>query len=278
MNTYNELLQTAREFLNKNGVADADLDAWYLLAHVFGIDRADFFIYRNDVVSQEKALHYRMLIKKRASHIPLQYIIGRQEFMGLEFEVNENVLIPRQDTELLVEEVLKICQGKSVLDMCTGSGCIIVSLAKLGSIKTAVGSDISIKAIELAEKNSKRHNVKVNFIQSDLFDSIVGSYDIIVSNPPYIKSADLKTLMPEVKDHEPRQALDAGPDGLIFYKRIIDDIKRFLNPGGYVFFEIGYDQGEAVSNMLDLSGFVDITIKKDFSDLDRIVHARKSFL
>lgn len=278
MNTYNELLQTAREFLNKNGVADADLDAWYLLAHVFGIDRADFFIYRNDVVSQEKALHYRMLIKKRASHIPLQYIVGRQEFMGLEFEVNENVLIPRQDTELLVEEVLKICQGKSVLDMCTGSGCIIVSLAKLGSIKTAVGSDISIKAIELAEKNSKRHNVKVNFIQSDLFDSIVGSYDIIVSNPPYIKSADLKTLMPEVKDHEPRQALDAGPDGLIFYKRIIDDIKRFLNPGGYVFFEIGYDQGEAVSNMLDLSGFVDITIKKDFSDLDRIVHARKSFL
>lgn len=278
MNTYNELLQTAREFLNKNGVADADLDAWYLLAHVFGIDRADFFIYRNDVVSQEKALHYRMLIKKRASHIPLQYIIGRQEFMGLEFEVNENVLIPRQDTELLVEEVLKICQGKSVLDMCTGSGCIIVSLAKLGSIKTAVGSDISIKAIELAEKNSKRHNVKVNFIQSDLFDSIVGSYDIIVSNPPYIKSADLKTLMPEVKDHEPRQALDAGPDGLIFYKRIIDDIKRFLNPGGYVFFEIGYDQGEAVSNMLDLSGLVDITIKKDFSDLDRIVHARKSFL
>ena len=184
MNTYNELLQTAREFLNKNGVADADLDAWYLLAHVFGIDRADFFIYRNDVVSQEKALHYRMLIEKRASHIPLQYIIGRQEFMGLEFEVNENVLIPRQDTELLVEEVLKICQGKSVLDMCTGSGCIIVSLAKLGSIKTAVGSDISIKAIELAEKNSKRHNVKVNFIQSDLFDSIVGSYDIIVSNPP----------------------------------------------------------------------------------------------
>ncbi len=278
MNTYNELLQTAREFLKKNGIADANLDAWYLLAHVFGINRADFVILGNDIVSRDKALCYKDLIEKRAQHIPLQYIIGEQEFMGLEFEINEHVLIPRQDTELLVEEVLKVCKDKSLLDMCTGSGCIVISLSKLGSLKAAVASDISPKALQLAEKNAKKHTVKVDFILSDLFDRIVGKYDVIVSNPPYIKSEELKSLMPEVKNYEPTQALDGGLDGLIFYKRIISDIDRFLNPGGYVFFEVGYDQGVAVSKLLSGAGFIDINIKKDFSDLDRVVYAKKSFI
>lgn len=278
MNTYNELLQTAREFLKKNGIADANLDAWYLLAHVFGINRADFVILGNDIVSRDKALCYKDLIEKRAQHIPLQYIIGEQEFMGLEFEINEHVLIPRQDTEILVEEVLKVCKDKSLLDMCTGSGCIVISLSKLGSLKAAVASDISPKALQLAEKNAKKHTVKVDFILSDLFDRIVGKYDVIVSNPPYIKSEELKSLMPEVKNYEPTQALDGGLDGLIFYKRIISDIDRFLNPGGYVFFEVGYDQGVAVSKLLSGAGFIDINIKKDFSDLDRVVYAKKSFI
>lgn len=278
MRTYNELLQTAREFLKNNGIADADLDAWYLLAHVFGINRADFFIYGDKEVSQDKALYYRELIKKRALHIPLQYITGTQEFMGLVFEVDENVLIPRQDTEILVEEVLKICKDKSVLDLCTGSGCIIISLSLLGGLRNAVGSDISEKALDIAKKNAKNLNAEVRFIQSDLLDNIPESYDIIISNPPYIKSQEIESLMPEVKDYEPRHALDAGPDGLIFYKRIINDLNKFLNPGGYVFFEIGYDQKEAVTDMLCKAGFVDINVKKDFSDLDRVVYARKSFI
>lgn len=278
MNTYNELLQTACEFLKKNGIADANLDAWYLLAHVFGINRADFVIHGNDMASRDKALSYTDLIEKRAQRIPLQYIIGEQEFMGLEFEINEHVLIPRQDTEILVEEVLKVCKDKSLLDMCTGSGCIVISLSKLGSLKAAVASDISQKALLLAEKNAKKHKTNIDFILSDLFDRVVGKYDIIVSNPPYIKSEELKSLMPEVKNYEPKQALDGGLDGLIFYKRIISDIDRFLNPGGYVFFEIGYDQGEAVSKLLLRAGFIDVNIKKDFNDLDRVVYAKKSFI
>ncbi|TAH74918.1 MAG: peptide chain release factor N(5)-glutamine methyltransferase [Anaerolineaceae bacterium] len=277
MSNYKELLQTAREFLKDNGIADADLDAWYLLAHVFGINRAGFFMYGNEEASMDKALLYKELIKKRALHIPLQYLTGTQEFMGLEFDVDENVLIPRQDTELLVEEVLKVCNNKSVLDVCTGSGCIIISLSKLGNLKKAIGTDISQKALQIANRNAKKLNADVNFIQGDLFERVVGNYDIIVSNPPYIRNEELKSLMPEVKDHEPKQALDGGPDGLIFYERIINDLHRYLNPGGYVYFEIGYDQGEAVKEMLYEAGLVDIIIKKDFNELDRIVYARKSF-
>lgn len=275
MSTYKELLQTAREFLKKNGIADADLDSWYLLAHVFGMNRADFFMHGNEKAEEGKAKLYKELIEKRASHLPLQYITGTQEFMGLEFYVDENVLIPRQDTELLVEEVLKVCRDKSVLDVCTGSGCIIISLFKLGSVKDATGSDISDKALQIATKNAKKHNVDVKFIQSDLFEKIVGNYDIIISNPPYIRSEELRSLMPEVRDFEPRQALDGGPEGLIFYERIIRDIDRFLKPEGYVFFEIGYDQGKAVSDMLYKAGFVDVNVKKDLSELDRVVYARK---
>ena len=276
MSTYKELLQTAREFLKANEIADADIDSWYLLAHVFGINRADFFMYGSELTSEQKAMQYRELIDKRATHMPLQYITGSQEFMGLEFEVNENVLIPRQDTELLVEEVLKVCKDKSVIDVCTGSGCIIISLLKLGGIKNAVGSDISEKALQIASRNAKKHNVDAKFIQSDLFENVVGNYDIIISNPPYIKTEKLMSLMPEVRDYEPKHALDAGTTGLIFYEKIIDDIDRYLNPEGYVFFEIGYDQGEAVENLLHKAGFIDINVKKDLNKLDRVVYARKS--
>lgn len=274
MSTYKELLQAAREFLRNEGIADADIDAWYLLAHVFGINRADFLIGGQDECPEDKALIYKGLVEKRAARIPLQYITGVQEFMGLEFKVNENVLIPRQDTEILVEEVLKICKGKTVLDLCTGSGCIILSLAKLGKLKKAVGVDISEKALQVAKINADKLGVDVTLIYSDLFEKIEGKYDIIVSNPPYIKSQEILSLMPEVRDHEPKLALDAGDDGLIFYRRIIKDIKGFINPGGYVFFEIGYDQGENVKEMLIKAGFTDIFIKKDFSGLDRVVCAK----
>lgn len=276
MSTYKELLQTARKFLKDGGIADAELDAWYLLVHVFGINRADFFMQENEEAPEYQTQRYMELVERRSLHLPLQYITGTQEFMGLEFEVDENVLIPRQDTELLVEEVLKVCKGKSVLDMCTGSGCIIISLSKLGNIKNAIGVDISQKALQVADRNAKNYNTDVNFIQSDLFEKVMGNYDIIVSNPPYIKSEELLSLMPEVKDHEPKLALDAGSSGLIFYERIINDLDEYLNPGGYVFFEIGYDQGEAVLGFLKDAGFIDIKIKKDFCNLDRLVCARKS--
>jgi len=274
MSTYRKILQDAREFLKKAGIPEADIDAWYLFAHVFGISRADYFLHEQDECPKDRILIYKNLLEKRAARIPLQYIIGKQDFMGMEFEVNENVLIPRQDTEVLVEEVLKVCKGKSVLDLCTGSGCIVISLAKYGDLKYAVGSDISEKALQVARKNAERLNINVTFICSDLFENIEGKYDIIVSNPPYIKSEDFLTLMPEVRDHEPKLALEAGTDGLVYYKRIISDLPKFLNPGGHVFFEIGFDQGKAVSELLTKAGFTDIYVKKDLSGLDRVVGAK----
>ncbi len=275
MSTYRELLQTGREMLTEVGIADADVDAWYLLAHVFGIKRTDFLLRANQTVSEEESNRYLTLVKKRSEHIPLQHITKTQEFMGLEFDVNENVLIPRQDTETLVEEVLKVCEDKKVLDLCTGSGCIIISLAKLGHIKQAVGVDISDKALLVAANNAKKHKVEIEYIHSNLFEQVKGSYDIIVSNPPYIPTAVISSLMPEVKDHEPMLALDGTDDGLEFYRRIIEASMDFLCKDGQIFFEIGHNQGKDVKELLLKKGFTDVKIKKDLSGHDRVVSGRR---
>ena len=172
-------------------------------------------------------------------------------------------------------EALKVCEGKSVLDMCTGSGCIIISLAKLGSLKKAVGVDVSEKALKIALKNAEQHKVKVEFIESDLFNNIEGHYDIVVSNPPYIPTKDIEKLMVEVKDHEPIIALDGDEDGLLFYKRIGAKINDHLAPEGYIFLEIGFDQGLAVTKILEDVGIKDIKVIKDLSGLDRVVYGRR---
>lgn len=274
MSTYNELLNCGRLILKEGKVADANVDAWYLLAHVFGINRTDFLLHGEEEAPLPLCRTYLELVKKRSEHIPLQHLTGVQDFMGLEFEVNEHVLIPRQDTECLVEEVLKVCEGKSVLDMCSGSGCIIISLAKLGKLKAATAVDLSEEALRVAVKNADRHRVVVEWIQSDLFDNVKETYDIIVSNPPYIPTEDIRELMPEVREHEPYMALDGAEDGLKFYRRISASLKDYLNPGGYVFYEIGYNQGNAVRNILLAAGMSNITIKKDLRGHDRVVSAR----
>ena len=276
MSTYNQLLQVGRELLKQQKIADADVDAWYLLAHVLKINRTDLLM-RGDLPVEEAAEeNYRKRLEQRALHIPLQHITGAQEFMGIEFAVNGDVLIPRQDTETLVEEVLKYCKDKSVLDMCTGSGCIIISLAKLGGVARAVGADLSEKALAVAADNVLKHRVSVELLQSNLFGMVEGSFDIIVSNPPYIPSDDIADLMPEVRDYEPRMALDGRGDGLEFYRCISKAAKKHLNPNGLIFYEIGYNQGEAVRKILEQEGFTDVTIKKDLSGLDRVVSARRS--
>lgn len=274
MGTYYENLQTARDYLRSKGIADADVDAWYLLAHVLGINRSEFFLHKEEQLSEDKATRYQSLVEQRAHHIPLQHITGTQEFMGLEFEVNEHVLIPRQDTELLVEEVRKECSGKTVLDLCTGSGCIIISLARLGNITRATAVDISEKALETAIRNAGKHEVQIEFIKSDLYEKVSGVYDIIVSNPPYISTEEIGALMPEVRDHEPYIALEGGVDGLDFYRRIIEGLRSHLAEKGRVFFEIGFDQAEAVKVLLASEGFEEIQIKKDLSGLDRLVSAK----
>ena len=275
MGTFYENLQIARDHLKKKEIADADLDSWYLLAYVLGLSRSEFFLRREEQLPEDQAARYHSLVEQRANHIPLQYITGSQEFMGLEFEVNEHVLIPRQDTELLVEEVQKECSGKTVLDLCTGSGCIIISLARLGNIARATAVDISDKALELAVRNAKKHQVKVDFIESDLYEKVSGVFDIIVSNPPYIRTGEIEALMPEVRKHEPQIALEGGADGLIFYRRIIEGLRSHLTENGRVFFEIGCDQAEAVKQLLAQEGFEEIVVRKDFSGLDRVISAWK---
>ena len=218
----------------------------------------------------KKILH-RMLRK----NMRLQYRNELKEFMGLRFKVNSNVLIPRQDTETLVEQVLKIVKpGMKVLDLCTGSGCVLISVLKNAPELTGVGSDISKTALLVAKENAKMHEVDADWIRSDLFDNITETFDVIMANPPYIPTGEILSLMPEVRDFEPENALDGGADGLDFYRKIAGQVKDYLNPGGYVYMEIGYDQGEAVSELMRNAGFTEVEVIKDLARNDRVVKGK----
>ena len=346
-----DVLNYGKKILKNAGIVEADLDAWYLFEQSFGISRAQYFLCaRENIVGstaqkiavqeqhrdllesgnalecaelwlKEKLSVYESALKKRVARIPLQQIIGRQEFMGLTFFVNEHVLIPRQDTETLVELVLQEQKDKdiSILDMCTGSGCIAVSLKKLGGYAHVEGADISEESLKVAKRNSEEilenndvNNYSVNsrteqiqnctnltnnqnkqdnseermvseasklsqagvtFRHSDMFSNFpeTEQFDVIVSNPPYIPSAVIEELEPEVRDHEPRGALDGTADGLYFYRILAEECAKHLTPGGHVYFEIGYDQGAAVKELLDIHGFKDTRVIQDLAGKDRVV-------
>lgn len=270
--TYREAMDLGEKVLKMADIADAKVDAWLLLEMVCKIDRNFYYLHLEDDLSEEQVSGYEIALKKRAEHIPLQYIVGETEFMGLRFKVNSSVLIPRQDTETLVEEALKVIEpGMKVLDLCTGSGCIIISI--LHNIMNVEGDavDISRQALNVAIENAKLNDVVVNFERSDLFDNVTGTYDVIVSNPPYIPTAQVLKLMPEVQNFEPMEALDGKEDGLFFYRRIIQECGAYLKENGKILFEIGHDQGVMVSGMLRAAGFKNVTIKKDLSGNDRVV-------
>ena len=346
-----DVLNYGKKILKNAGIVEADLDAWYLFEQSFGISRAQYFLCaRENIVGsmaqkiavqeqhgdllesgnalecaelwlKEKLSAYEHALKKRAARIPLQQIIGQQEFMGLSFFVNEHVLIPRQDTETLVELVLQEQKDKdiSILDMCTGSGCIAVSLKKLGGYAHVEGADISEESLKVAKRNSeeilenndvnndavssrteqiqnctnltnnqnkqdnseermvseasKLSQAGVTFRHSDMFSNFpeTEQFDVIVSNPPYIPSAVIEELEPEVRDHEPRGALDGTADGLYFYRILAEECAKHLTPGGHVYFEIGYDQGMAVKELLDNHGFKDTRVIQDLAGKDRVV-------
>ncbi len=271
--TFEVALRHGKRALREAGVPDFRLDAWYLLEYACKIDRSYFYLHAQEEMDEGKAREYQILIKKRCERVPLQYITGSQEFMGLEFKVNPNVLIPRQDTEVLVEEALKAIEpGMSVLDLCTGSGCVIISLMKFakGPV-TGTASDISKKAILLAKENAKRHQVEVALVRSDLFSGLEGKYDMIVSNPPYIPTAVIDMLMPEVKDFEPREALDGHEDGMHYYREIVREGKEFLNPNGYLYFEVGHDQGSQVAFLMEENGFRNVRVIRDLAGNGRVV-------
>ena len=342
-----DVLNYGKKILKNAGIAEADLDAWYLFEQIFGISRAQYFLCARENIAgstaqkmaaqeqtgnslesknaldcvelwlKEKLSAYENTLKKRASRIPLQQILGQQEFMGLTFFVNEHVLIPRQDTETLVELVLNEQKDKnvSILDMCTGSGCIAVSLKKLGGYACVDGADISEEALKVAKRNSeeilensdavssrteqiqnctnltnnqnKQDNSEermvsevrtvpqtgVTFRRSDMFSAFPETerFNVIVSNPPDIPSAVIEELEPEVRDHEPRGALDGTADGLYFYRILAEECAKHLTPGGHVYFEIGYDQGAAVKELLDIHGFKDTRVIQDLTGKDRVV-------
>lgn len=309
--TLQQLLDQGTEQLRSAGVPDAGLDARYLLLDTFGLGLASFLADRGRNVDgmpggAEKAQAYEALITRRAERIPLQQLLGVQEFMGLEFFVNEHVLIPRQDTETLVELVLEERKQRDldVLDVCTGSGCIAVSLARLGGYRSVTALDVSAEALKVAEKNAaallEEYGGDFRLVQSDMFAGLepekqdvfpgqeIGKaaasrdlprpshpprFDILVSNPPYIPSRVTEGLEPEVRDHEPRLALDGSQDGLKFYRILASEGKRFLKPGGAVYFEIGWDQAQAVSALLEQEGFARIRTVKDMAGMDRVVGA-----
>lgn len=278
---YKELYETGKNRLICAGIAEAELDARLLLEYVCGTDRNALLVHGDREVQAEQEQIYLALIEKRASHIPLQHLTGVQEFMGLEFCVSGEVLIPRQDTELLVEEVLRdFHDGCSVLDMCTGSGCILISLLHYSNDCHGTGVDLSPGALKVAEQNAKRllkdktDDTRWEFIESDLFEKVQGKFDVIVSNPPYIRTEVIPELMEEVREHEPMLALDGKTDGLHFYRRIINESRKFLYSGGRLFLEIGYDQGDQVLKLMKQAGYKDVGLEKDYAGLDRVVYGR----
>lgn len=279
--TLKQLYKVGTVKLAEEGIEEFSLDAWYLLEYVTGVSKAMYFAEPERAVSEENADRYIDCIRRRAAHIPLQHITGEQEFMGYPFCVNEHVLIPRQDTEILVEEAIQVMRPKmKVLDMCTGSGCIVLSILKMCREKyymtdlQGIGADVSEEALKVARENGKRLGVPVTWIQSDLFAKIPEEekYDVIVSNPPYIETAVIDTLQEEVRLHDPYIALDGKEDGLYFYRRIISEAGKYLKPQGKLMFEIGCDQAEAVEELMKNAGYEQITVKKDLAGLDRVVY------
>lgn len=280
--TPGEILKKGEGYLTECGIPDASIDAWYLLEYLLKqavgahVNRAWFLLNRQEELPEKVWQEYEELIKKRGTHMPLQHITGEQEFMGIPFIVNDKVLIPRQDTGILVEEAMKKAKaGMRVLDLCTGSGCIIISLLKLMPGLTGMASDLSAEALKIAEENARRQGVTIDFRQGDLFEPVEGSFDLIVSNPPYIPTADIQGLMEEVRIYDPMMALDGREDGLYFYRRILQEGLKYLKPGGWLMVEIGSDQGKDVSELMERAGLSEISIVKDLAGLERVVKGRK---
>lgn len=306
--TLEELYKSGTEMLKEAGIENPSIDAFYLLEHVAGLNRTRYMMYKDQQVSERNIKQYKDILEKRCTRIPYQYIISRADFAGLSFEVNPSVLIPRLDTEVLFEHALKHIGPKAyVLDLCTGSGAIGISLKRYRPDIHVVLSDISPEALEIARLNVEHNHMDVaqetnaamaledleygydlNFgirvMESDLFNnmaadesevsadrSMVGKFDVIVSNPPYVTESEYEELMPEVKNHEPKLALTAGEDGLDIYRRIAKDAPKFLKEKGTLILEIGCSQAEAVSELLRDNGFTDIKVIKDLAELDRVV-------
>ncbi len=303
--TYREAVIWAADKLSSAGIENETAESRLLLEFACHLDLNFYLLHQNEQMEEADELRFCTMVKQRCLRIPLQHLTGTQEFMGLPFCVNEHVLIPRQDTEILAEEALRILSAQlsktdnagkykpgqmgaaakspdgtgsttcRVLDLCTGSGCIAVSLKAFCPEILVCGSDISADALKVAKRNAALNHVEVEMRESDLFSALDAPFFMIVSNPPYIPCGEIPQLMPEVRDHEPLLALDGENDGLAFYRRIIKESADYLLPGGWLLFEIGCDQGNAVSELMRMNGFIEIDVMPDLAGLDRVVKGRR---
>ena len=276
---YTEAFLMGMQKLKEAQIGEAQLDARLLLEEVCGTDHNTLLCHGDREVSEEEEEKYRRALEQRAVHVPLQHLLGYQDFMGLRFQVNEYVLIPRQDTEILVEEAMRyLHDGMRILDLCTGSGCILLSLLHYSNDCEGVGVDISQEALQVAAQNAELLGIKADFLKSDLYEKVTGKFDLLVSNPPYIERKVIPTLMEEVREYDPYIALDGGEDGLDFYRRIIGGAQDYLKRGGQILMEIGSGQAKAVSELLREAGFKEIDVCRDFAGLDRVVSGRLPIL
>lgn len=279
MASVGELLQYGKQVLTDNGNEYAKYESKVLLEELLGIKYMQMLLNPDMPVSEDKEKQYKTMIARRCEHYPLQYILGYAHFMDYTFFVDKYVLIPRSDTEVLVEladELLSTYEpykmnGTSLLDMCCGSGCIGISLKLYHKSLDLTLCDISEDALSVAKKNLEKYQIKGTLLESNLFTNVNEKFSMIVCNPPYIESEVISTLMPEVKEYEPVLALDGGKDGLYFYKEILSEVKQYLQPQGYLLFEIGYNQGQDVCNLMRETGFMDVQVKQDYAELDRVV-------
>lgn len=276
---YTEAFLMGMQKLKEAEIGEAQLDARLLLEEVCGTDHNTLLCHGDREVSEAEEEQYRRALEQRAVHVPLQHLLGYQDFMGLRFQVNEHVLIPRQDTEILVEEAMRyLHDGMRILDLCTGSGCILLSLLHYSNDCEGTGVDISKEALQVAALNAELLGIKADFLKSDLYEKVTGKFDLLVSNPPYIERKVIPTLMEEVREYDPYIALDGGEDGLDFYRRIIGGAQDYLKRGGQILMEIGSGQAKAVSEFLREAGFKEIDVCRDFAGLDRVVSGRLPIL
>lgn len=292
-----DTIKSSSDYFEKAGIADPLVDAELLVLHAAGIDRLRAYI-DNPVADRRLLLQINRLIKRRAGGEPLQYIIGYVDFLGLEIKVGKGVLIPRPETELLVEEAIKtvkrnalsvkspekndsrftIHHSQSFLDLCTGSGCIAIALAKEFPGAMVYGSDVSVKALKYAKGNADINGINnATFLHGPLFVPAKKRmpFDLITANPPYIMQSDIAGLQREVRDWEPAEALDGGKDGLHYYREILSSAAGYLKEHGSILFELGFGQSEVVKEIAERSGFKNITVVKDFAGIERVLQARK---
>ena len=279
--TYRQMCHNGAAILADAGITDAEYDSFALLEYITGMDRTAYILNGSKSVPEDIAECYDAVIDRRSSHIPLQHITGQAWFYGRSFNVNSDVLVPRQDTEVLVSEALKVINAKdSVLDMCTGSGCIIITLALEKKLGRALGADISEAALKVASGNREKLGADdVTFVKSNIFSDINVNddelFDVIVSNPPYIATREIETLTEDVRIHDPYIALDGLEDGLHFYREITQQSMNYIKSGGWLLYEIGCTQAHDVSDIMSEYGYSNIKVIKDLAGLDRVVMGQR---